>query len=217
VRLSYELRKSLEAYTRAHQATLAEPEGQAALGYLYGRGIGDELIARYRLGAVGASSPEYPGYAGMVSIPYLTRLGGVCAIKFRRPHDGDGPKYLAPVGQATRIYNSLALDYADVLGYVAICEGEFDAICLTDCVGIPAVGIPGAETWKAHPEWRELFRGYDKVYMFPDDDEAGRGLEAAVKADVDQCQSVSLGKAGKDVSDALRAAGAPFIRKAAGL
>jgi DNA primase len=157
----------------------------------------------------------------MISIPYLTRLGGVVAMKFRQPYelgpDDSSPKYLAPVGQSTRIFNGLAFDQADRLGFIGITEGEFDSMILEHHCGIPSVGIPGVETWKAHPEWRELFRGYDRVFMFQDADEPGAVLASAIRNDVEQCHVISLAANGKDVNAAYQAAGADWIRKVAGI
>jgi len=34
--------------------------------------------------------------------------------------------------------------------FIAVCEGEIDAITLSYSCGIPAVGVPGANAWK-HP------------------------------------------------------------------
>lgn len=211
-RQSDELRKSLDSAAKAYQAALT----LGARGYLHGRGIGNEAIARYRLGIVDGSVTDHADYAGMISIPYLTRLGGVNGLKFRQAHECtetcEHQKYLTPY--PTRLYNPIALDQADRLGYVAITEGEFDAVVLDLYCEIPAVGIPGVETWKKHPEWKELFRGYDRVFMFNDNDEPGRDLAKAVTRDLDNAHMVTL-SAGKDVSAAFMASGAEQIRKEA--
>jgi 5S rRNA maturation endonuclease (ribonuclease M5) len=156
--------------------------------------------------------PEHAASTGWISIPYLTRLGGVVQLKFRRL-SGDGPKYLGSGGQP-RIYNTMALDLADQLGYVAICEGEFDALILDAYCAIPAVGIPGVDTWASRPEWREIFAGYSRVLVFADPDEPGQKLASRVLRDLDTAHLVALPG---DVNETYLAKGADFIREAAGV
>jgi DNA primase len=207
-RLSGSFRSGLEALATQYQAALSP----AALSYLAGRGIDGKAVKRYRLGQVTRES-EYGSYAGMIAIPYITGKGGVVSIKFRRTDDGK-PKYLTPF--PTRLYNTLAMDEADELGFIAITEGEFDAIILDCYCGIPAVGIPGADTWAKHPEWRELFRGYRDIYMFADNDDAGRALAGRVTHDIRDSHAVTL-TSGDDVSSAYLAGGLAEIRRKAGL
>lgn len=196
--------------------------------YLHGRGIDDAAIARYRVGEVSADS-EHGSYAGMICFPYLTKLGGVVSLKFRQSHDcteacdyiRDGKtkrhsKYIGPYD--TRLYNTLAMDRADELGFIGICEGEIDALTLDYHCGIPAVGIPGVEVWKKHPEWKELFRGYRDVYVFEDTDESGKGHELAVRVvrDIQGAHLVTL-TSGKDANEAFLAKGIDEIKRKAGL
>lgn len=211
MRLSDEFRQSLgTAASRYHKALAVEP-GLPALSYLHGRGIADEQAGVYRLGLVDGSIPEHASYRGWVSIPYLTRLGGVVSLKFRRL-SGDGPKYISPY--PTRLYNTMALDLAERLGYVAITEGEFKAITLDSQCAIPAVGIPGVEVWKAHPEWVELFRGFGRVLVFKDPDEPGEKLAQQILRDIDTAHIVALPA---QVDEFYLQHGADEIRKVAGL
>lgn len=214
MRLSDEFRASLDSLTTRYQAALS-PSGRS---YLNGRGLGDEVIERYRLGEVDGHDASHADYTGMLSIPYCTRLGGVVSLKFRRPHEctdwcNGHAKYLGPY--PTRLYNTLAFDRADRLGYIGVTEGEFDAEILDGLCGIPAVGIPGVETWKAHREWPELFKGYQRVLVFADDDEPGRGLAKAILHDVDTATVISL--PAKDPNAAYLAVGAQEIRRITGV
>lgn len=208
--LSSEFRQSLGiAADRYHMALGGDD--LSALNYLHGRGISSLIAGAYHLGVVDGSIPEHASYAGWISIPYLTRLGGVVSLKFRRL-SGDGAKYISPY--PTRLYNTMAFDLAEQLGYVAICEGEFDAIVLDSLCDIPAVAIPGVETWKAHPEWAELFRGFSRVLVFADPDEPGKALADRLIRELDTAQLVALPG---DVNDTYLAKGADFIREAAGV
>lgn len=225
MRLSDEFRQSLDTAANRYHTTLASHQpGSPALDYLLGRGIEREQVDAYRLGVVDGSFPEHVPYTGWISIPYLTRLGGPVQLKFRRL-SGDGPKYMGS-GGSPRLYNTLALDKADRLGYVAICEGEFDALVLDALCGIPAVGVPGVDTWASRPEWREIFAGFSKVLVFPDQEpdktrpngtkhNPGRELGERILRDLDTAQLVGL--PAKDANESYLQYGSDVIRKAAGL
>jgi DNA primase len=221
LRLSDEFRASLAI--AADRYEMALDGGSQALSYLLGRGIEPRAISAYRLGLVDGTIPEHAPYTGWVSIPYITKLGGVVSLKFRRL-SGDGAKYITPY--PTRIYNPMALDLGEQLGYVAICEGEFDAIILDAYCAIPAVAIPGVDTWKKHPEWREMFSGFSRVLLFMDQDEdrqmpdgkirnPGRDLGDQLLKDLDTAHLVQL--PAKDVNEAYLQFGADKIREVAGV
>jgi DNA primase len=221
MRLSDEFRASLGI--AADRYEMALEGGSQALDYLLGRGIEPRAISAYHLGVVDGTIPEHAPYAGWISIPYITKLGGVVSLKFRRL-SGDGAKYITPY--PTRIYNPMALDLGEQLGYVAICEGEFDAIILDAYCAIPAVAIPGVDTWKKHPEWREMFSGFSRVLLFMDQDEdqvkpdgkiknPGRDLGDQLLKDLDTAHLVSL--PAKDVNEAYLQFGADKIREVAGV
>jgi DNA primase len=219
--LSAEFRDSLaSAAYQYHKALAAD---LPALNYLHGRGISGAAVSDYRLGAVDGTIADHASYKGWICIPYITRLGGVVSLKFRRL-DGGEPKYMSPY--PTRIYNPLAFDKAEREGYIAITEGEFDALILDSRCGIPAVGIPGVETWKAHPEWRELFTGFNRVLVFMDQDpdridpngkvrNPGRELAAEITRALDTARVINL--PAKDVTEAYMEYGADKIREVAGV
>lgn len=221
MRLSDESRASLEEATARYNWALRDDS--QAQNYLHGRGIEPRAGDAFRLGVVDGSIAEHAPFTGWISIPYLTKLGGVVSLKFRRL-SGDGSKYITPY--PTRLYNTMALDLGEQLGYVAICEGEFDAIILDAYCAIPAVAIPGVDTWKKHPEWREIFSGFSRVLLFMDQDEdqempdgkiknPGRDLGNQLLKDLDTAHLVQL--PAKDVNEAYLQFGADKIREVAGV
>ena len=135
------------------------------LGYLAGRGISEEVAARYRLGTITDPINGHDAYEGWLSIPYITALGICVGFKFRRLDDGK-PKYGSPLGQKSHLYNvpDLTLDVATMV----ICEGELDAVILSGMCNIPAVAVPGVAAWKPH--YSKLFSGYDRIYIVGDND-----------------------------------------------
>jgi DNA primase len=219
-RLSGEYLGSLEKMCASYQAALLAPGSLSGLArsYLSSRGIDLEEIESYRLGLVDDSHDEHARYEGMICIPYITGLAGVVSLKFRQAHDCTQScghaKYISPY--ETRLYNTIAMDKADQLGWIAATEGELNALTLDGLCGIPAVGIPGAEMWKAHPEWRELFRGYSRVLFFPDDDEAGERLAGMIGRDIDTLKIVRLPD-GADANRAHMEIGPAEIRRIAGV
>jgi DNA primase len=205
-----------------YERELQGPNGVGVLAYLLARGLPPSVVRDYRLGQVDAGSPDHgDDMAGWISIPYLTRAG-VVGFKFRNPVDGAKPKYLSGHHES-RLYNTPAMDQADREGRLGIVEGEFDAIVNTALVGIPTVGIPGVDTYQAHPEWRELFRGYQEVLIFEDQDEInkitgkrpGRELATKLKADIDTSRIVRV--PAKDVNDCYLKHGKNAVLQAAGL
>lgn len=145
-----------------HYAQEIRPE---ALQYLEGRGISEEIAARYRLGSIVDPIEGHQGYEGWISIPYFTALDICVGFKFRRLDDGK-PKYGAPVGQKSHLFNVIAT--MSNTSKVVVCEGEFDAIVMEANCQVPAVGVPGVAAWK--PYYSKLFNGFDMVYVIGDND-----------------------------------------------
>jgi DNA primase len=197
------------------------PSGHAR-EYLAGRGIDQGVIDSYRIGMVDETHDLHAKYAGMICIPYLTKLAGVVSLKFRKAYEpSEGAKYISEY--ESRLYNTLAMDKADRRGFIAAVEGEINALTLDALCDIPAVGIPGAKTWKAHPEWRELFRGYGTVLLFPDEDKedkngekAGDVLADMMRRDLDTAKIIRLPD-GADANRAFLDIGAAEIRRLAGI
>jgi DNA primase len=111
-------------------------------------------------------------YRGCLAIPYLrwwpwADRWTAATIRFRRLDDGK-PKYMTLPGDKPRLYNTGTL--AKYSRDMAITEGEIDAVT-AELVGVPTVGVPGAQMWKPH--FRELFLGYRNVNILADGDEPG--------------------------------------------
>ena len=70
------------------------------------------------------------------------------------------PKILTRKGNKHRLYGGWKLHEARKAGYVFLVEGESDAQTLW-YHGEPAVGIPGANGWKA--EWASELAGIDRI------------------------------------------------------
>lgn len=170
-----DIRKALERFEKALP-------GSPAAEYLNDRHIGQRTAATHRLGYVDPADPleGWERFATRLAVPYLNAHGDPVWIKFRatpltRPNkDGKIMKYSQQEGSEARLFNTQALSMpGDTLCLV---EGEFDVITLT-ALGIPAVGVPGAGSWKAW--FHRALQGYERMVLFHDADDIGRDGERA--------------------------------------
>ena len=189
----------------------AQAISEEALAYLAGRGISEEVAAKYRLGTIVNPIEGHQGYEGWISIPYFTALDHCVGFKFRRLDDGK-PKYGSPTGQKTHLYNVTAVTVDSPR--IVICEGEFDAIIMNE-VGVPAVGVPGVAAWK--PFYPKLFTGFDIIYVIGDNDQRedketnpGAEFSKRVAGDIINGQIVQL-PPGMDITDYYLANGSQAL------
>jgi hypothetical protein len=103
-----------------------------------------------------------------VSMPYLDENGEVLLTRSRVSLTGK-PKVKTRKGDKHRLYGLWKLQEPREAGYAWMVEGESDwqTLCYH---AEPAVGIPGANGWKA--EWAADLEGIDRLY-FVVEDEAG--------------------------------------------
>lgn len=138
--------------------------------YLLERGIDPAEAKRYRLGVVEEPYSEtHEQYVGRLAIPYLTPTG-VVSLRFRTL--GNGTKYLSMPGDKGFLYNVSALVGGG--DTIAVCEGELDALIVTEYAGVPAVGLPGVHLWK--PAYDRCFAGFRHVLAVGDGDAAGESM-----------------------------------------
>lgn len=190
---------------------------EEAVAYLEGRGISEDTARAFSLGSVVDPHPGHEQFEGWISIPYVSALGYYQCVKFRRLNE-EKPKYGQPLGQKLHMYN-----VADTLcdsGFIAICEGELDAIVMSGEVGIPAVGIPGVAAWK--PYYSKLFLGFDTVFVIGDNDlkedgtNPGAEFSRRVASEVLNSQIVQLPQ-GMDVNEYYLTNGPESVRELLGV
>jgi DNA primase len=160
-----------------------------------------EQVARFHLGFVSDPIPGHEIFRGRLAIPYL-RVNpsgevSVVSIRFRRLSE-EGSKYLTLPGDRPRLFNT-----ADALAEedeIAITEGELDAVAAS-IHGIPAVGVPGANSWKPH--FTDVFLGYAKVWILADGDQPGLEFAAAVADKLDNASIIPM-PTGEDVNSTIQ-------------
>ena len=175
--LSAAQRAALQTAVREYHGQLYETP--AVLDYIYSRGITDETIRDFKLGAVrDPIDDSHRRFQGGWVIPNFCASPDEhpVGIKVRHLGSGDRPKYDQPHGVTARLFNLRALHKAT--NWVAMTEGEADTIILSQA-GIPAIGVPGANQWKGHLYRNRIFDGLD-VILFADNDDAGQALVRAM-------------------------------------
>ena len=178
--------------------------------YLASRGITREVARLARFGVVGEPEVGHEAFQGRLSIPYITK-SGVVDLRFRSLNPAVEPKYMGLTGAETKMYNVLDIDKAG--DWIGVCEGELDTITLSICVGIPCVGVPGANSWKKH--YTRLLADFERVFVFADGDQPGKEFAASLSREL-PVTIVQLPD-GEDVNSAYVKYGSQYIRQRAGL
>jgi DNA primase len=137
--------------------------------YLKSRGIPMETARLARLGVVVEAEVGHEAYQGRLSIPYVTKTG-VVDLRFRSLNPAVEPKYMGLTGADTKMYNVFDIERAG--DFIGVCEGELDTLTMSSCVGIPCIGVPGANSWKKH--YTRLLADFERVYVFADGDQPGK-------------------------------------------
>jgi 5S rRNA maturation endonuclease (ribonuclease M5) len=178
--------------------------------YLKSRGIPIEIARLARLGVVVEAEVGHEAYQGRLSIPYVTKTG-VVDLRFRSLNPAVEPKYMGLTGVDTKMYNVLDIERAG--NYIGICEGELDTITLSSCVGIPCIGVPGANSWKKH--YTRLLADFERVFVFADGDQPGKEFSNSLARELPV--TVVQFPDGEDANSFYIANGAQSILKKAGL
>jgi DNA primase len=178
--------------------------------YLASRGITKEIARQARLGVVEAPETGHEAYTGRLSIPYITKTG-VVDIRFRSLNPAVEPKYMGMTGAETKMYNVIDIERAG--DWIGVCEGELDTITLSGCVGIPCVGVPGANSWKKH--YTRLLADFERVFVFADGDQPGKEFANSLAREL-PVTIVSMPDS-EDVNSIYVKHGADFIRDKIGL
>lgn len=160
--------------------------------YWHSRGLSDATIDSYFLGWDGKR----------YTIPLLYRLVPF-GVKRRQSDVADGidAKYIMTTGSRAGIFNADVLWTADTC---VICEGEIDAMMLTQLGYRAVTSTAGAGSWKE--DWARFFTHVRDIYLLFDNDKAGREGAAKVHATLRRARIVTLPEGVKDVGD-LWAAG----------
>lgn len=204
--LSQFLKESLEEATVEYQSQV-----DAVAPYLVSRGLDQKVAGEFRLGYVGTAMVGHDDYRGRLAIPYITPTG-VIDIRFRSVGNDDGPKYLSRAGADIQMFNVLAFGVdSDV---IAVCEGEIDTMITQGMCGIPAVGLPGVNSWKNF--YHRAFGDYSRVFVLCDGDQPGRELGKRISQALDTATVIHMPD-GMDCNDVYLQEGPDGIRRRVGM
>lgn len=176
-----------------------------AQDYLASRGIPIEAARLAQLGVVAEPEIGHEQYAGRLSIPYITKTG-VVDLRFRSLNPAVEPKYMGLTGSETKMYNVLDIDRAG--DFIGVCEGELDTITMSSCIGIPCIGVPGANSWKKH--YTRLLADFERVFIFADGDQPGTEFARSLSREL-PVTIVQLPE-GEDVNSLYVSNGAQYFR-----
>lgn len=195
----------LDKATNQYAANIHQAEA-----YLATRGISKEVARLVRLGVVMEAEVGHEAFIGRLSIPYITKTG-VVDIRFRSLNPAVEPKYMGMTGVETKMYNVLDIERAG--DWIGVCEGELDTITLSACIGIPCIGVPGANSWKRH--YTRLLADFERVFVFADGDQPGKEFATSLARELPV--TVVNMPDGEDVNSIYIKHGADYIRERAGL
>lgn len=182
-----------------------------ALQYLHQRGISEQVARQAQLGVCREPEPGHEHMRDRLTVPYLSR-SGVVSLK-ARSLDGREPKYVGLTGVEPHLYNALAFHRES--DFIAVCEGELDALVADAVVGIPSVGVPGVSTWQ---KWHyRCFSGFTRVFVVVDSDEAGQGLADKIVHDLRDQAVLVPPPGGMDLGEWVLRDGPEAVRKACGV
>ena len=114
-------------------------------------------------------------------------------------------------GAETKMYNVLDIEKAG--NWIGICEGELDTLTLSALVGIPCIGVPGANSWKKH--YTRLLADFERVFIFADGDEPGREFARSLAKELPA--TIVTMEDGEDVNSCFVKYGADYIKDKIGL
>ena len=185
----------------------SDPSG--VIGYFKTHAVTHEMAVKYKLGYVAEPLGGDERFVGRIAIPYLTPAG-VVGMNYRAMN-GDTPKYLKPHGQKARLYNADAYFYAGEM--IGVAEGEIDAIVASECLGVPTLGVPGAQSYQK--TWNHLLRDFNTVVIWADGDEAGEQFAQTIADAAGWRARIVTCRLGEDVASMVAAGGVDHLRQLA--
>ena len=159
-------REQRPATSRESESQDLEPAGLKLAEYARAKHLNPALLQQWEL-----HDSEWQGKP-CVAIPYLNERGETVATRFRIALHGD--RFRWRQGDRPILYGLWRVhEWDDELCYLV--EGESDTHTLWSA-NLPALGVPGAATWRA--EWWFPLMRFQRVVVAADSDEAGQSLVA---------------------------------------
>ena len=146
-----------------------------------------------------------------IAMPYFDSDGKESAARFRLAMDKQSDRFRWRKGSKPSLYGLWQLSKFSDKKYIFIPEGESDSQTLW-FHGIPALGLPGANSWKE--EWADALVGFERIYVPIEPDKGGEAvLRWLAKSKIRERVRLVKLDAAKDVSE-LYLADPPGFRSA---
>jgi len=151
------------ATTGGDADTSEEPAGLTLAEYAAAKGLPMAFLRTLGL-------KDLPGFGGgAIRIPYLGVDGAEIAARFRLSLTVE-PRLVWKSGSKANLYGLDRLAAARAAGQIVVVEGESDCHTLW-MHDIPAIGLPGANTWKE--EWATHLNGIATIIVVVEPDKGG--------------------------------------------
>lgn len=153
-------------------ATVQPLGGCRLADYAVGKCLPEDFLRE--LGLADASYLSAPA----VRQPYLDETGAEVAVRFRlelAKGDQADRRFRWRKGDKPRLYGLWRLQAMRAAGYVVLVEGESDAQTLW-FHGIPALGIPGADSWQE--DWAPTLDDLATIFVVIEADKGGEAVRA---------------------------------------
>jgi hypothetical protein len=115
----------------------------------------------------------YIGAKPAVAMPYRDADGKEAGVRFRSSMEKHSNPFTWRKGSRLVLYGAWRLPEFSNRDFVCVIEGESDTQTLW-LHKLPALGLPGANSWKE--EWAEHFEGFQRIYVFLEPDKGGEAV-----------------------------------------
>lgn len=176
--------------------TQVNPAKEKVESYLKKRGFSKATWERRGVGEDG----------GNIAMPYYEN-GKLVLVKFRKPekYKGEGQKAWREKGGKAVFWGMDDCDHSKPL---VIVEGEMDALALDECGVENVVSVPsGAEDLTCVENCWEWLEAFDKVILWPDNDEPGQEMCRKLVAKLGEWRCYIVQVKQKDANDCMFLAG----------
>lgn len=170
----------------------SSPEGATIAQLAAARGLNPDIV-REELHWLDGPNPwrrDQPA----IEIPYYDENEQLVRMRYRVNVEGD-LKFLWGSGNTMIPYGLRFLSWARQVGQIIIVEGETDFAKLWEN-NIPALGVPGTQTWK--PEWKEYLQGINDVVLWSEPDTAGQLFAKRLAEDIPDIRVIWAPETAKD-------------------
>jgi len=178
-----------------------QPEGCTLAQLAVAKNLSVDFISS----VLGWADSQWHGIPAVL-MPYHTKDGILNRYRVRE----QGPDHYRwqkfAEGQSTSLYGRQCMEWVVRQGYAILVEGETDTAASLQC-GIAALGVPGAQGWKA--EWQEELSGLN-VYAWQEPGDAGQNFVEKISRSIKGLRVIHAPPGIKDICELADQSGDGF-------